>query len=86
LLAECDAPHEVRESVDDLIARKAVTHELGTGELPQPIAAFIDSEFVAARDVFETGSRPATAEARADAQRFFREALKRREGSAHDRA
>jgi predicted nucleotidyltransferase len=80
LLAECSAPNDVRELIDDLITRKAITHELGIGELPAPIAAFIDSEFDAARSVFDAGSRPATAEARADAQRFFRQVLMRYEG------
>ncbi len=77
LLAECAAPDGVRDLVGDLIARKSVTHELGAGELPPAIAAFIDTEFTTARELFDTGPRPATAEARADAQGFFRQALVR---------
>jgi predicted nucleotidyltransferase len=77
LLRGCDAPAEVLTLVDDLTARKAITRELGTGELPAPIASFVDAEFAAARDVFETGPRPATAEARAEAQAFFHETLAR---------
>jgi predicted nucleotidyltransferase len=77
LLAECAAPNDVRDMVGNLIARKAVTHELGSGELPPAIAAFIDSEFLLAREVFDGGPRPATPAARADAQNFFRAALAR---------
>ena len=75
LLAGCDAPADVQALVDDLIARKAMTHELGEDELPSPIRAFIDSEFALAGDVFETGPRPATLEARAAAQDFFHATL-----------
>lgn len=71
LLAGCDAPAAVRILVDDLIARKAVTHELGEGALPAPIGAFIDAEFDAAGQMFETGPRPATPDAKIEAQAFF---------------
>src|SRR5215470_15217825 len=37
LAAESDLPAEVAAIVQDLLARKAVTRELGTGTLPQPI-------------------------------------------------
>lgn len=75
LLADCDAPGDVRAIVDELIAKKAVTRELGSGELPAPIAAFIDREFAAAQTFFGAGPRPATAAAQDEAQRFFRRAL-----------
>jgi hypothetical protein len=77
LLAQCDAPLEVRDLVADLIARKAVTRELGSGDLPAAITSFIDDEFDLARDAFAAGPRLATAEARAEAQGFFRSALAR---------
>ena len=49
LMDECDPPSEVMKLTADLIARKAVTHELGGGLLPAPIANFIDQEFEIAR-------------------------------------
>jgi predicted nucleotidyltransferase len=78
LLDGCDAPGNVREVVHELIAKKAVTRELGAGELPAPIAAFIDAEFAAAHALLKEGPRPTSADAHADAQRFFRTALSRR--------
>ncbi|MDE2182540.1 MAG: nucleotidyltransferase domain-containing protein [Alphaproteobacteria bacterium] len=77
LLAGCGAPDEVAAVVQDLIARKAVTRELGQGKLPACVAAFIDSEFETSRRLFDGGSRPSTPAARNEAQRFFRAALAR---------
>ena len=77
LLAECVAPDGVRALVDGLIAKKAITRELGAGELPAAIAGFIDSEFAAARELFDAEPRSAGPAARADAQEFFRRALAR---------
>ena len=78
LLATCDAPETIRRLADELIERKATTRELGTGELPESLAAFIDGEFEVAKTFFEIPARLPNAEARADAQRFFLEALERR--------
>ena len=33
-----------------LLAQKAVTRELGSGQLPEPIASLIDAEFATARE------------------------------------
>jgi uncharacterized protein len=49
LLAESELPAAVAAIVADLLARKATTRELGTGPLPQPLAAFIDEELEWAR-------------------------------------
>jgi predicted nucleotidyltransferase len=49
LVAESDLPAAVVAIVDDLLARKAATRELGTGSLPEPIGALIDTEFETAR-------------------------------------
>ena len=57
LIAECDAPHDVRRLTDTLIRRKAETRELGAAPLPDPIAAFIDDEFAIARADFGIGPR-----------------------------
>jgi hypothetical protein len=55
--------------VDELLARKAETRELGTGALPGPIGALIDAEFTTAREVWPSEPwRPEPAEvAAADA-------------------
>ncbi len=55
LVAQSDLPASITGIVDDLLARKAVTRELGTGELPQPIGNLIDSEFTTAREVWPSG-------------------------------
>ena len=50
LVAESDLPAEVVAIIETLLARKAVTRELGSGALPQPIGALIDAEFAIARE------------------------------------
>jgi predicted nucleotidyltransferase len=49
LVAQSALPAEVVAIVDGLLARKAVTRELGSGPLPDPIGALIDAEFETAR-------------------------------------
>ena len=59
LVAGSDLPVDVVAIVDDLLTRKAATHELGVGPLPAPIGALIDAEFALARDLwFDEGWRP----------------------------
>lgn len=77
LLAGCDAPRDVVEIVNDLMARKAVTRELGSEPLPAPIIAFIDGEFDRARDVFADAKQPITPESLHRAESFFRATLRR---------
>jgi uncharacterized protein len=50
LVVESELPAEVTTIVRDLLARKAVTRELGLAPLPAPIATLIDEEFAAARE------------------------------------
>src|SRR5712671_4376385 len=50
LVASSDLPADVIAVIDELLARKAVTRELGSGALPQPIGTLIDAEFAIARD------------------------------------
>ena len=52
LVAQSELPAPIVEIVDDLLARKAVSRELGTGPLPGPVATLIDSEFANARDLW----------------------------------
>ncbi|MGF7150888.1 hypothetical protein FHS96_004549 [Sphingomonas zeicaulis] len=72
LLDECEPPAEVREIAGELIARKAVTRELGAGPLPDPIRIFIDAEFETAHQHFEKRPNRLSAEAKADAEALFR--------------
>ena len=72
LVAESDLPAPMVALVDELLARKAVTRELGTGALPGPIGALIDAEFTTAREFWPSEPRrpePATVAAADD---FFR--------------
>ena len=77
LLAGCDVPTPVQVIVDELIAMKAVTRELGTGELPAVLAQFIDAEFQVAASRFDFSPHPVKPEAQRDAQRFFLEVFAR---------
>lgn len=76
LFAQCQPPAGLSAVVDDLIARKAVTRELGSEPLPPAVSTFIDAEFSIARDVFEDrGDRPMQRRDRAEA--FFLATLRR---------
>jgi predicted nucleotidyltransferase len=72
LMRECDPPGELRPVVDDLLARKAVTHELGGGPAPSEIMAFIDAEFALASETVEIEPVVVSAAHRAMAEAFFR--------------
>jgi uncharacterized protein len=52
LIAQSDIPADVAALVDDLLARKALTSELGAGALPAAIGRLIDEEFAAAREIW----------------------------------
>jgi uncharacterized protein len=72
LMAECDPPQGVAALTGELIARKAVTRELGEGPLPEVIARFVAKEFEAARGAFEGVRGAASAAAREEADAVFR--------------
>ena len=77
LMAECDPPQGVTDLTASLIARKAVTHELGAEPLPEPIATFIDVEFAAARQRFERAAAIVSDEARREAEQLYRDIVRR---------
>jgi len=77
LVVECDVPDDVQAIMTDLMARKAVTRELGSGFLPQPIASFVDEEFARAHVIFPAVTRAASIEAKREAQDFFHAILER---------
>jgi predicted nucleotidyltransferase len=76
LFAECAPPAELSAIVDALIARKAVTRELGSEPLPPAVAAFIDAEFTRAAETFEKPVQR-TEESKERAEAFFLAALHR---------
>lgn len=71
LLDQCDPPVEVVPTVADLLARKALTKELGAGQLPEPIRSFIDVEFESADSTFGRKLAAVSQEARSDASNFY---------------
>lgn len=77
LLAECDAPADVTAIVADLMARKAITRELGSEPLPAPVLAFIDGEFDRSRDAFAGISQSVPQESRERVEIFFRTMVER---------
>jgi predicted nucleotidyltransferase len=76
LFTECGPPPELSAIVSELIARKAVTRELGSEPLPPAVSAFIDAEFTIAAEAFETPP-PRSEEGKAHAEAFFLAALRR---------
>ncbi|MEO9132916.1 MAG: nucleotidyltransferase domain-containing protein [Sphingomonas sp.] len=72
VMASCEPPADVAALVDDLIARKAQTRELGGASLPEPIRAFINTEFDLARTAFEQRPVTLSADAVAAAEALFR--------------
>lgn len=70
LVAEAGLPTEVELIVSDLIARKAVTREMGDGCIPGPILALLDTEFAAA-EAMAAVAPSASPEARAAADDLF---------------
>lgn len=47
LMAECDPPSDLVETVEELRALKATTREMGKGQMPPSILRFIEQEFAA---------------------------------------
>ncbi len=77
LIHDCAAPADLLAIVTGLIERKAVTRELGSGPLPQPVRAFIDMELELAREVFAKSPAQVPQEFRDRAQAFFRQTVRR---------
>ncbi|MBW8860581.1 MAG: nucleotidyltransferase domain-containing protein [Caulobacter sp.] len=71
LMGQGDLSSEVRDLVDDLMAQKAVSREMGTGLMPAPILAFVQEELdrAAGLDVLEL--RRVTPQARSAADKLF---------------
>lgn len=76
LLIESEAPNDVATQATELTALKAVTRELGTGEVPPAIRAFIVNEFERASGADDAPLQPRAA-ATAIADSFFRQTISR---------
>lgn len=79
LIEECDPPSDLRDEVQDLMARKAITRELGAAPLSPTIAKFIDSEFERARQTWPPSRASATESEKAEATAFYREVVEKLE-------
>lgn len=66
LLAEADPPAEVLALANELIARKAVMRELGSGHIPKPLREFIRATLVEDADPDRTEAPSAAARGAAD--------------------
>ncbi|WP_433671920.1 nucleotidyltransferase domain-containing protein [Nocardia sp. CA-136227] len=72
LLAECELPREFVESVRELTELKSRTREMGSGDVPAPIADFISAEFERAALEFAKVDPARREHAQARAAEFFR--------------
>jgi uncharacterized protein len=72
LMEQCDPPSDVMAETTTLLAKKAVTRELGHGAIPAAIARFVNEEFAIANDEYEHADGSVSDEARARASAYFR--------------
>lgn len=77
LLRDCDPPRDVVDIVATLLAEKARTNEMGEAPLDPTLATFIDQEFALARAAWRPGDSALSTEAKARAEAFFLESLRR---------
>lgn len=77
LLDQCEPDPQLARDVDDLIALKAVTRELGTGEVPASIRGFVVEEFELADATYADAQASDRSAARVVAQHWFDGALAR---------
>ncbi|EJN13282.1 putative nucleotidyltransferase [Bradyrhizobium sp. YR681] len=79
LMAECDPPSELKSEVVELMARKSITHELGSAPLPRTVANFLDTEFELARGLVEGRGPGASEEMILRTEQFYRGVVERLE-------
>lgn len=78
LLDQAPPPAEVRAAVDDLVAAKAVTRELGDGVVPDVLRAWVEARFAGAEAALAGGAGGTPEEPRrAEAADRFRDLLAR---------
>ena len=71
LLAQSDVSGPLVSRIDELIELKSRTREVGMGDVPAEVTAFIASEFELAAELYETADAAAPAEGIAAAEAFF---------------
>jgi predicted nucleotidyltransferase len=74
LLDEAEAPGAVVRAARDLVALKAVSREMGSGTVPEPLRQFVADELDRAADAPSYGARPAL---RTETAAHFRSAVAR---------
>ncbi len=77
LMAECDPPASLADTVAALIARKASALEADNEPLPEAVAQFIKDEFEAARHAFDKQTPLPDVALRMEAEEFFRSTIRR---------
>lgn len=77
LMRGCDPPADLRDVTAALIARKAVTRELGSAPLPKPVAAFIEGEFAIGRETLPERSPRISEDAQWAGEALFRAWVRR---------
>ncbi len=75
LMAQVEVASDLRAEVAQAVVRKAATRELGTGDVPAVVLAFVDAELEREDDLPDGPADPA--QARAAAGVFFRTAVAR---------
>lgn len=75
LLVESGAAADVLDLVTELIALKAVTHEMGQGVAPRPLAAYISEALDFGETLFSQEVEPDSEDRRREAAAFFRSAV-----------
>ncbi|MEO6606465.1 MAG: nucleotidyltransferase domain-containing protein [Aeromicrobium sp.] len=76
LLTENSASADVRNAVDELVELKAKTREMGEGEVPAPLATYVESALARGTELFEGHSLRDLTVARALASDVFRELVR----------
>jgi predicted nucleotidyltransferase len=75
LLEQAEPPADVVAETAELLAKKAVTRELGTGVVPPAISRFVEREFALAYDLYEHADGAVSDASRDLASEFFRHAV-----------
>jgi uncharacterized protein len=75
LLEQSDVSRELLALCQELIARKAVTRELGSAPVPQPIIQFVDAEFERAEQLMAGKSNTIDSDIMQSAAKLFRETV-----------
>jgi uncharacterized protein len=82
LLAQSNVSQDVVELCEDLIARKAITRELGTAPVPQPLIDFIEAEFAKAEPMLAGRLPVLDPDIKYQADTLFRETVMRLDSAA----